>query len=198
MIRARALTWLLALLAGSGCTPATPRARAPGTSAPEATGTRSLVERFLPLEDGTVFSYDLWLPGQATPELLILEVERRKASASLKTGSVIRRVVFEADGVRLLTGGYLLKAPLALGATWPGPAGAVSVTALDQQIQVPAGSFNGCVETTETAGGGELRRTIVTSYCPRVGITRFSVESADEQQRFELKSFGPRVDIDKM
>jgi hypothetical protein len=198
MASARACVYLFAasLAACSGAAPSTVM---PGASAREHVTAPDSVERFLPLVHDTVFSYDVWLPGQGAPELLILEVERRsRERANLKTGSVIRRVVFEPDGVRLLSGGYLLKAPLTLGAHWAGPAGDVHVSAVDQLIQLPAGSFSGCVETTEVAGAGPLLRTIVTSYCPDVGIVRFSVESAEEQQRFELKSFGPRVDIDKL
>jgi hypothetical protein len=189
----------LAAFVLGACSAGSPRAVTPGASPVEEVTAPSSVERFLPLQHDTVFSYDVWLPGQDTPETLILEVERRSSErASLKTGSVIRRVEFEADGVRLVSGGYLLKAPLTLGASWAGPAGSVRVTDVDQVIQVKAGTFSGCIETSEIAGGGELRRVIVTSYCRDVGIVRFSVESSQEQQRFELKAFGQRVDISKM
>ena len=158
----------------------------------------SSVERFLPLEHDSVFSYTAWVPQSPVPEQLILQVERRSPErASLRSGNSIKRVEFVADGVRLLTGGYLLKAPLASGATWAGPAGRIQVTGVDQTISVLAGQFVGCIETTETGGQGPSHRSIVTTYCPDVGIVKFSVDADDGQERFELKSYGPRVDINK-
>jgi hypothetical protein len=195
--RARLAPFVAAALAA--CSAGAPRALTPGAPAVEDSTARSSVERFLPLKHDTVFSYDVYAPGQLGPEQLILQVERHGTErANLRSGNVIRRVVFEHEGVRLVSGGHLLRAPLKLGASWAGPAGSVRVSDVDQVITVPAGTFRDCIETSETAGGGALRRLIVTSYCPDVGIVRFSVESAEEQQRFELKSFGPRVDIDKL
>lgn len=196
--RARPLAPLVAAWLAA-CSGDAQRTVTPGASAVEDVTARSSVERFLPLKHDTVYSYDAYTPGQATPDRLILQVERHSAArANLRSGNVIRRVVFEPEGVKLVSGGYLLRAPLKLGANWAGPAGSVRVSDVDQVITVPAGTFSGCIETSETAGGGALRRLIVTSYCPDVGIVRFSVESAEEQQRFELTSFGPRVDIDKL
>jgi hypothetical protein len=189
----------LVSLGVAACSADAPRAVTPGASAVEDVTARRSVERFLPLKHDTIYSYDVYAPGQASPERLILQVERHSAErANLRSGNVIRRVVFEPEGVKLVSGGYLLRAPLELGASWAGPAGSVRVSDVDQVLTVPAGTFSGCIETSETAGGAALRRLIVTSYCPDVGIVRFSVESAEEQQRFELKSFGPRVDIDRL
>lgn len=183
----------------AACAAAAPRALTPGPSTVENVTAASSVERFLPLKHDSVYSYDVYSPGQEAPDRLILQVERHsREHANLRTGNVIRRVVFEPEGVRLVSGGYLLCAPLTLGAGWAGPAGNVRVSNVDQIITVPAGTFGGCIETSEEAGAGALGRLIVTSYCPDVGIVRFSVESAEEQQRFELRSFGPRVDIDQL
>jgi hypothetical protein len=153
----------------------------------------------LPLQNDTVFSYTAWLAESPVPEQLILQVERRSPGrASLRSGNSIKRVEFVADGVRLVTGGYLLKAPLASGANWAGPAGRIHITGMDQTIDVSAGQFVGCLETTETGGQGHTARSIVTTYCPDVGIVKFSVDAGDRQERFELKSYGPRVDINNM
>lgn len=159
----------------------------------------SEVERFLPLKADTVFSYRAWLPESSAPELLILQVERPTAAhANLRSGSSVKRVEFVADGARLVTGGYLLKAPLREGADWAGPAGRVRITAVEREVSVAAGRFVGCLETTETDARGGSPRTISTTYCPDVGIVRFSVEAEGRKERFELQSFGPRVDIDRL
>lgn len=176
-----------------------------GTGAQSATSVAgsatsgSAVERFLPLKGDTVFSYRAWLPESTAPELLILQVDRPTPThASLRSGSSIKRIEFVADGVRLVTGGYLLKAPLTQGADWAGPAGRVRITAVEREVNVAAGRFVGCLETTESDTRAGSPRTISTTYCPDVGIVKFSVEAGGRQERFELESFGPRVDIDRL
>ncbi len=157
------------------------------------------VERFLPLRDGFVLSYWVWLPEQQEPEQVIFQVERRSPSrASLRTGRSSKLLELTEGSVRLVTGGALLEAPLTLGAEWPGAVGRVRVTAVDRSIEVSAGRFEGCVETTELGHPGAGERSIVTTYCPGVGITEIRVDDGERQERFELRSFGPGVDIDAM
>jgi hypothetical protein len=180
------------------CAPsAAPRAAAPAT-APEESAV-SDAERFLPLHADTVFSYRTGLPERAVPELVILLVERPSANhATLRSGGSVIRLELLADGIRLVTGGYLLKLPLSEGADWAGPAGRVRVTGVDRVVTVAAGRFTGCLDTTESDSRGESPRAILTTYCPGVGIVQFSVDDGERKQRFELKSFGPRVDVNKI
>ena len=72
------------------------------------------------------------------------------------------------------------------------------LTALEQNVSVPAGTFVGCLETTETGGQGPTSRVIVTTYCPEVGIVKFSVNDGERQERFELKAFGPYIRIEEL
>ena len=162
-------------------------------------GANSAAERFLPLRADTVFSYDAWAPENAEPTLLILQVERPSPNhANLRTGGSVKRLELLADGVRLVTGGYLLKLPLTEGADWAGPAGRVRVTGVAREATVAAGHFADCLETTESDVRGSSPRSIVTTYCPGVGIVKFSVDDGERRERFELKSFGPRVDINQI
>ena len=191
--------FLLGLAAGSCSGQASPGPKAALTEVPAGAEDQSGVERYFPLTHDTVFTYAVWLPESVEPEQLILQVERRsKGRASLRSGSSVKRLELVADGIRLVTGGYLLKAPLALGAEWAGPAGRVHLTALEQNVSVPAGTFVGCLETTETGGQGPTSRTIVITYCPDVGIVKFSVNDGERQERFELKAFGPYVRIEEL
>ena len=153
----------------------------------------SEVERFLPLYDGHVLSYWVYVDGGASPEQAIFQVARTDAAhASLRSGSTVRELVLAPDGIRSATGGYLLRAPLVPGARWDGPIGLVQLVAIDQSIAVSAGHFSGCIETREATLGTEPRQ-IATVYCPGVGITQITIEGGD---RFELRSYGQRVDLD--
>jgi hypothetical protein len=185
------------LLVGCAASGAPLAASATGTST--STPGPHDVERFLPLEHGFVLSYWVWLPGSPTPEQVIFQIERRSAThASLRSGNSTKLLEVAAGGVRLVTGGYLLKAPLGLGAEWTGPVGRVRVTATDRSVDVSAGHFAGCLETTEASTEGSDARAIITAYCPGVGIAEIRVDGADGEQRFELRSFGPRVDVDAL
>ncbi|HTV18504.1 MAG TPA: hypothetical protein VMG12_07530 [Polyangiaceae bacterium] len=191
------LAGTLAASALIGCTTAAPpRATpAPASANPSPTG----VDRFLPLRDGFVLNYWVSTAASAEREQVIFRVERHSSErASLRTGNRTQRLELAPDGVRLLSGGYLLRAPLALGAEWTGPVGRVRVSAVDTSVDVDAGHFVGCVETTEVGEAGPDERTIVTSYCPDVGITLMRVEAGEREERFELRSYGPSVDINAM
>lgn len=156
------------------------------------------IQLFLPLARDTVFTYAVWTPESPTPERLILQVDRHAPDrANLRSGNSIKRIELVPEGARLLTGGFLLKLPLELGAEWGGPAGTVKISAVDQTVVVPAGRFVGCLVTTET-GAQRNPRSIVTTYCPGVGIVEFSVDDGEREERFELMSFGPRVDINQL
>ena len=190
---------LLFGVAGTGCAAPPTASSAAALPAPAASTTQSEAERYLPLLNDTVFSYSAWLPESAEPEQLILQVNRPSPQhANLRSGSLVKRLELVADGVRLITGGYLLKAPLVAGADWAGPAGRVRITAVDQDVRVAAGQFAGCLTTLESDTQGPAPRSIETTYCPGVGIVRFSVDDGERQERFELKSFGPRVDVNAL
>lgn len=91
-------------------------------------------------------------------------------SAIVQSGTESRTYDVVPDGiVRTPSGAYLLKYPFKQGDKWPGAKGAtVEVTRVDAKVTVEAGTFEGCVETTETIQGDEagLVRTV---FCPDVG-----------------------------
>jgi hypothetical protein len=188
---------LLLVVVWAGCAAPPSPSGAAAPPAPATSATQGEAERYLPLLNDTVFSYTAWLPESAEPEQLILQVNRSGPHhANLRSGNSVKRLELVADGVRLVTGGYLLQAPLVAGADWAGPAGRVRITAVDQDVRVAAGQFAGCLETLESDTRGS--REIATTYCPGVGIVKFSVDDGERQERFELKSFGPRVDVNAL
>ena len=154
--------------------------------------------RLIPLQDNTVFSYETYIEDTNEHGLAVFEIKRpRPELAELSVaGQVRKRYYFEAGGVRSGHGGYLLKLPLALNAQWTGDDGQVRVSAVDQNVEVPAGKFSGCLQTIEEAQLGAATRKTTTMFCPGVGITVLEIEANEGAesvlQRLSLKSFGPR------
>jgi hypothetical protein len=191
-----ALRWLL----GSALVVACSAPPAPAAKAPPAQGPTSDVTRFLPLLDATVFAYDTTSGQNAQKGLLVLEVRRRRPGmAELAVAGRVRRLEIDATGIRHATGGYLLKPPVQLNAQFPGDFGMVKVTAVDKTVSVPAGTFSGCLETTEDLASAEFSKRTVTAYCPNVGIVTRRTEAESNEgsaiESLELRSHGPRVDL---
>lgn len=184
---------VLAVLLAAGCgKPLPPPAPPPKVAATE-------LNRLMPLEDATVYSYDTVTEPSGERGLLILEIRRpRPDMAELIVAGRTRRLTVNVHDIAHATGGFLLKEPLALGATYKGDFGNVRVTGVDQSVTLPAGAYTGCLETTEEAVSADGEKRTVTLFCPGVGITRRETEAEHEglraTERITLKSFGPRFD----
>ena len=155
------------------------------------------VLRYLPLVDGTVFAYDTRIEPDGVRGLLVLEVRRRRPElAELVVAGRSQRLNVSSAAVELVTGGALLRAPLAAGASWRGDFGRVRVTHVSRSVTVPAGSFRDCLETVEEMTTAEGTKRTTTAFCPGVGITVRETEVEQDAQhateRIELKSFGKR------
>jgi hypothetical protein len=94
------------------------------------------------------------------------------------------------------TGAVILKAPLDVGASWPGEHGGTTrVASVDVAPKVLAGSYSSCVQTIEE-GGRPPGSKYATTYCPGVGMVLLEVQVAGGEAKAELKSYGPPVKID--
>lgn len=181
---------LLAALSGCG---GEPEAKSPDGS---VGGPVTDVQRLMPLEHNTVFSY-VTTTEDGTTGIYVIEVGRPRATmAELKVaGKVVRRYI-SADGIQAAGGGYVLRAPLTADAEWTGEFGAVSVKSLSRPIKVPAGEFGNCVETVEHADTPAFTKTADAVYCPGIGMVYYMLEGEQDglkvSQKLELKSFGPR------
>ena len=198
MVRAVRNASALAVLAVCGCTPAA----APSAAAPPAAQVDASpeLERYLPLEDGTVFSYDTQSEHGGARGVLIVQVTRpRPGRVDLRMGSRTERLQTVPDGISYVDGGYLLKAPLTVGSTWRSRTGMVRVDATDQSVSVPAGKFEGCLRTVEESRDTSLSRKVSQVYCPHVGLVSVEVEGmtaeGPNRETALLRSFGPRVDL---
>jgi hypothetical protein len=173
-----------------------------GTPPRQAAAERSAgqdVSRYLPLKHDTVFAYDTLSEATGEMGVLVINITRpRPDMAELKVAGKVQRLEIVSDGIRHATGGYLLKAPLVIGARYKGQFGEVRVTALDRAVEGPAGKFSGCAETVEEATT-PVAKKVTTTFCPDVGmvllVAEGMVEGAYATERATLRSFGPRVDL---
>jgi hypothetical protein len=158
------------------------------------------VQVYLPLEDGTVFSYETRVEPSGEQGLLVLEVRRRHPDAAeLVVAGRSQRLSVRADALELVTGGYLLKEPLSSGAEFRGNFGTVRITRVGFAASVPAGKFDDCVETVESTETQTASRVTTTIYCARVGIVSRTSEAETEEgqarESMKLRSFGKKFDL---
>lgn len=175
----------------------------PRVSAPNETAPASAVSRFFPLVDGTQWAYEAEEEGTGNKGIFVTRARSAGgARYSLTTGQRSHSVELRPEGlVKVETGTYLLRAPLSVGAEWPGDGGAtIRVGAIDTMVDVPAGQFVGCLDTLEEAReGSAVLRRITTTYCPDVGIVSLHVEAWEggkhAGERAVLRSFGKPVTL---
>lgn len=187
---------LLAAAFVLGCASDPPPRAAPKQSAAPT----SSVLRYMPLKDDTVYAYRTEAENTGEKGVLMLHVTRAAAGlVELDVGGKVQRLEILKTGIRDLDGGFLLKAPIVLGATWPGTGGQVRVAAVDKEMKVPAGTFVGCIETIEERTVPNGHKRVTTDFCPHVGIVRLEVEAQlGVQHAVEsavLRSFGKRIDL---
>ena len=133
------------------------------------TGDRLAIDRLYPLRVGSVWTYDVET-GDGPPTLAITRVTASKDGIIEVSsgGPPIRYEQRDGGLYRPDRGGFVLKPPIAKGATWDAGHGATSeVTDVDKEVRTPAGDFRGCVEVREQ--GGDSPKVVRTVFCPDVG-----------------------------
>jgi len=122
-----------------------------------------------PLQTGNAWSYDVDT-GEASTTLGITRVEAFDGRiAEVHTGRAVVRYEVLPEGIRVPPAdAWLVRAPLAEGATWPGRGGRTALLiSTGTTVETPAGTFDRCMEILET--GGKLELEVRTVYCPGVG-----------------------------
>jgi hypothetical protein len=165
----------------------------PAVSTKPASG--SSAEQYFPLEEGRIYAYATSENGETG--MLVAKVHRSDAThGELRLSNATKRFVFTPQGVAYDGGAFILKAPLDVGATWPGEhGGTAKVVSIDSSPKVVAGSYSSCVQTVEEGGRPEGSK-YVTTYCPGVGMVLLEVHAAGGEARAELKSYGAPVKIE--
>jgi len=184
--------WPLTLLALVACGGANPTS---AQSAPAGVGPIHTSE-WLPLEDSTVLDFETSIEGTGEKGRLVMQVSRPRGNRiELNVAGKIRRLEAREEGVAIATGGWLLKQPFTVGATFQGLSGQVKVVGIHRALDVPAGHYTNCVETEEVTSTTNTR----TTFCPGVGITKLVIEGSSNgevrREIAELRFKGPRIDI---
>ena len=179
---------------GGAASPAPAPHAEPAGSKPA--GPAHSVERYFPLQHDAVFKFETRDESTGERGVLVMRVHRPSAElAGLDIGGKKRRLTVQSDGIRQAEGGYLLKLPIQLGASWLGRLGQVRVTAVEQIIDVPAGRFVGCFTTEESTSN----KRVSTTFCPDVGMVAMDLEGMVDgdyaRQTVRLVSFGQHVDL---
>jgi len=159
------------------------------------------VERYMPLKGDTVYAFETQIENSGEKGVLMMHVDRPRADqAVLTVGGKAQRLEIAKQGIRIDNGGWLLKAPLSVAATFRGQFGEVVVRNIDAEVDVPAGHFKGCIETVEEST--TVKKRVTTVFCPDIGIVSLEAEGAigDDygHEKALLRSYGPRVDINDL
>lgn len=155
----------------------------------------SSAEQYFPLEEGRIYHYVTTEGGD--PGMLVAKVHRTDAThGELRLSNATKRFVFTPGGVAYDGGAFILKAPLDVGASWPGEHGGTTrVATIDAAPRVLAGSYSSCLQTIEE-GGRTPGAKYTTTYCPGVGMVLLEIKAAGAEARAELKSYGLPIKIE--
>lgn len=184
---------LVSLLGLMGCT-SQKSARAVEPAAPRAVPP---LHAFLPLKDRTVSSFEV-TTDLGDQGILVLEIFRpRPELAELKIAGRVQRLAVEDNRISHTTGGILLETPLKEGHSFQGSFGTVVIQKTDQLVEVPAGTYAGCLTTVEESTAPPKRAT--STYCPGIGLVKMTVQSFEAEGPGEVSTrlmhHGPRVEI---
>jgi hypothetical protein len=151
---------------------------------------------WLPLEDNTVLDFETSVEGTGEKGRLVMQVSRPRGNRiELNVAGKIRRLEAKADGVAIATGGWLLREPFTVGATFQGLSGKVTIVGINLSLDVPSGHYTNCIETEEVTSTTSTR----TTFCPGVGIAKLVIEGdvkgEPRREVAELKFKGPRIDL---
>ena len=182
-------------LAGCGAEPPPP-APAPAPTVAMSSGTP--LETLFPLVDRNQYHYAT--ESDDGRGMLIARVRRnRPDGGALQMPAGSKRFTYKPEGIILEREGmmpvYVLKQPVQLGNKWRGEHGGwVEIAEVDSSVEVPSGTYTGCVKTLEERGGDQPLR-VVTTFCPDVGIVQLDAVSGGQFERAVLESYGPPVDL---
>lgn len=152
---------------------------------------------YFPLAVGNRWTYESSEGTEAAPALETWEVTRQEETnfvlqvkqPYVTTERIEELIAASTDGVSSLSrtaedhqtqetaSQFFLKSPLTPGATWKNGTGRYAITAIDETVMVPAGTFTNCVEVTRWSTAGTA--TVISLYAPGVGMVQ-------REERFQI------------
>lgn len=144
---------------------------------PDASSGPVTAADYYPLQAGWKWSYDIERDGQHILAFYAV-VDRNGDTATVQAGddrisyAITPLGIARRDGAAL--GDFLIKDPLAPGATWPLAEGKAQVVTVGQDVTVQAGTFKNCVVVEETRS--DPTRIVRTTFAPRTGPIAVEVE----------------------
>ncbi len=183
---------------GASSSAETPAWLAQKSEGPKIVASQSALERFFPLVDGMVYQYETE-NELGDRGLLVARVERvSEERGALRFPVGKKSFVYLPDGVGLESAAgtvYLLKEPLELGTSYRGEHGGTTrVLSTSASVDVPAGHYDGCIQTLEERGGDAPVR-YATTYCPGVGVVLLEAAAAANFERAALKSYAAPIEM---
>jgi hypothetical protein len=135
---------------------------------------------YYPLQAGWKWSYDIEKDGQHILSFYSV-MERIGDSVIVQAGEDRLLYAITPLGIARregpVLGDFLIKDPIAAGASWPVAQGKAQIAAIGQSVTVPAGTFTGCVVVEETRS--EPNRIVRTTYAPGVGPVQVELQIQD-------------------
>jgi hypothetical protein len=184
----------LLLASASAATVALSTASCATSASASSSSSAKAASSFISATVGSSWTYQV-VPGPPEPQTVtITGRDDRGFYVDDAGGKVAPRSDGIYDGAR-----FLLKDPVEVGTTWiavpkgpkpgqPGPTETYTITAVDVDVTVPAGTFAGCAQVTATTPardpetGQAVTLTLEWTWAPGVGIVQFkqSVRRGDE------------------
>jgi hypothetical protein len=135
---------------------------------------------YYPLQAGWKWSYDIEKDGQHILSFYSV-MERIGDSVIVQAGEDRLLYAITPQGIArregAVLGDFLLKDPIATGASWPVAQGKAQIVSIRQSLTVPAGTYAGCVVVEETRS--EPNRIVRTTYAPGVGPVQVELQVQD-------------------
>lgn len=182
---------LVSMLAACAHDPANSTAATPTVTSGTA------LERYFPLQNNKVYAYDTEENGERG----WLTLRTRRVNA--REGELIaasRKAKHYRYGAEQIDGdnyAVVLKTPLDVGTTWTSEGvHRITVSRINLDIKVPAGTYAGCIETTQvTPSSMTPEARTLTVFCPDVGITKLEVQDGHGgYARVQLKSYAAPIE----
>ena len=127
-------------------------------------------DRLFPMAEGNVWTFDVDDGSGETAfhYLRVVESQANRRAIAVPSGDA-EAYELRPEGLYNVTrDSWTLKVPVREGAEWPARGGRTArVTSTAARVDVPAGSFEGCVMVSEF--GAENGLETHTTYCPDVG-----------------------------